>query len=74
METTRRSLAKAISWRVLATLITGTIVYLLTGKGEFAATVGLVDTSLKFAVYFGHERAWNKLSYGREKQEPEYHI
>lgn len=74
METTRRSLAKAISWRILATLITGTIVYLLTGRGEFAATVGLVDTTLKFAVYFAHERAWNRISFGRQKPEPEYYI
>ena len=74
METTRRSLAKAISWRILATLITGVIVYMLTGKMEFAATVGLIDTSLKLAVYFGHERIWNKISFGRKKQEPEYYI
>jgi len=74
METTRRSLAKAISWRILATLITGTLVYLLTGQGEFAATVGLADTTLKFAVYFGHERVWNRIPFGREKQEPEYFI
>ena len=74
METTRRSFAKAISWRILATLITGTIVYLLTGKGEFAVTVGLADTTFKFVVYFGHERLWNKIQYGRKKPEPEYYI
>jgi len=74
METTRRSLVKAISWRILATVITGTLVYLLTGQGEFAATVGLADTTLKFAVYFGHERVWNRIPFGREKQEPEYFI
>lgn len=74
MDTNRRSLAKAISWRLLATLITSALVYLLTGKGEFAATVGLADTSLKFLIYFGHERIWNRISYGRRKPEPEYHI
>ena len=74
METSRRSFAKAVSWRIVATLITGTLVYLLTGKGEFAATVGLADTTIKFAIYFGHERAWNRIAFGREKREPEYHI
>ena len=74
METTRRSFAKAISWRFLATLITGAIVYMLTGKGEFAVTVGLADTTFKFVVYFGHERLWNKIQYGRKKPEPEYYI
>jgi len=74
METHRRSIAKALSWRVLATLITTTLVYLLTGKGEFAATVGLADTLVKFVIYFAHERLWNRISFGREKPEPEYTI
>ena len=74
MDTQRRSIAKALSWRVLATLITTTLVFLLTGKGEFAATVGLADTLVKFAIYFAHERVWNRISYGRKKTEPEYTI
>lgn len=74
METHRRSLAKALSWRLLATLITTAIVFALTGKGEFAATIGVADTALKFFIYFGHERLWNRIPYGREKTEPEYYI
>ncbi len=74
MESHRRSIAKALSWRLLATLITTTLVYLLTGKGEFAATVGLADTLIKFFIYFAHERLWNRISYGRQKSEPEYTI
>jgi len=74
MESTRRSIAKALSWRIVATLITSAIVYLITGKGEFAATIGLADTTIKFFVYFGHERAWNRIPYGREQKQPEYII
>ena len=74
METTRRSIVKAISWRLVATAITSGIVYLLTGRGEFAATIGLVDTGVKFLVYFGHERLWNRIDYGRLKPEPDYTI
>jgi len=74
MESTRRSIAKALSWRIVATAITTALVYLFTGKGEFAATIGLVDTTLKFAVYFGHERLWNRIPYGREERQPEYII
>ena len=74
METHRRSIAKALSWRLLATLITGCIVFLLTGRGEFAAKVGLADTLIKFAIYFAHERVWNRIPYGRERKEPEYSI
>ncbi len=74
MDSTKRSLAKALSWRLLATLITTAIVYALTGKGEFAATIGIADTVFKFFIYFGHERLWNRIPYGRKKQEPEYYI
>ncbi len=74
MDSTRRSLAKALSWRLLATVITTSIVFALTGKGEFAATIGIADTLSKFFIYFGHERLWNRIPYGRKKSEPEYYI
>ena len=56
MESTRRSVAKSLSWRILATLITASIVFGLTGQGEFAAKIGIADTLVKFFIYFGHER------------------
>lgn len=74
METVRRSIFKALSWRITATLITTTLVYLLSGEIAFAAKVGLADTVFKLAIYFGHERLWNKLPYGRAQVEPEYYI
>ncbi len=74
MDSTRRSVAKALSWRILATIITTSIAYALTGKGEFAATIGVIDTLLKFFVYFGHERLWNRIPYGRSEKQPEYFI
>jgi uncharacterized membrane protein len=73
METARRSIVKALSWRFLATLITTGIVYLVTGKGEFAAGIGLADTAIKLFVYIWHERLWNRINFGR-KQLPEYSI
>ena len=74
METARRSVAKALSWRFVATLITTTIVYVVTGKGEFAAGIGLADTGIKLFVYIGHERVWNRIRYGRKEPQPEYFI
>ncbi len=74
MESSRRSMVKALSWRLLATMITTSLVFALTGEGDFAATVGLADTLIKFVIYFAHERIWNRISYGRETPEPEYTI
>jgi len=74
MESNQRSIAKALSWRLLATLITTGIVFFFTGRGEFAATIGLADTIFKLFIYFGHERLWNRIPYGRKQQDPEYFI
>lgn len=73
MESTRRSLAKAISYRIFGTLTTAGIVLVVVGKAEMAAAVGIADTLCKIVVYVMHERAWNKISFGRERQ-PEYTI
>ena len=73
MDSPQRSLVKALSWRVIATLITTLLVFVLTGRPEFAAKVGLADTILKLFIYFGHERLWNRIPFGRPKV-PEYYI
>jgi uncharacterized membrane protein len=65
LETQKRSIAKTISWRVVATVITGTVTYFLTGRLDFAVTVGLADTLVKFFVYYVHERMWARISYGK---------
>ncbi|HEY4395515.1 MAG TPA: DUF2061 domain-containing protein [Polyangia bacterium] len=73
-ETRRRSVLKSLSWRFLAALITSTVVYILTGKGDFAAKVGLVDTAVKLFIYFFHERAWDRINYGRLPPGPDYEV
>ena len=67
METRWRSAVKALSWRFIATFITAGIVWALTGEGKFAATVGILDTTVKLFVYFGHERLWLKVPFGKVK-------
>lgn len=65
METHLRSIAKTISWRALATLITFAISLLLTGRLDIAVKIGLADTLVKLFVYYFHERAWNRAKFGR---------
>jgi len=67
METRLRSFAKAFSWRFIATIITSGIVWLLTGKADFAAKVGLLDTTIKLFIYFLHERVWLRIPFGKGK-------
>jgi uncharacterized membrane protein len=74
METTRRSIAKAVSYRVVGTLTTSLVVFIAIGRLDLAATVGALDTFFKIFVYVGHERLWNRIPYGRQQREPEYTI
>ena len=72
-ETRLRSIAKALSWRFIATFITAFIVWCLTKKADFAFQVGILDTTLKLLVYFFHERAWLRISFGK-KAVPDFEI
>ena len=53
-----RPIIKAVSWRILAIIITGVVVYVYTGNikesGEISVVAGLI---LTFAYYL-HERFW----------------
>ena len=71
METPKRSIAKTISWRVVATIITGGVTYFRTGRLDFAVTVGLADTGVKFFTDDAHERIWTRISYGKVRPQIE---
>tara|TARA_R110002051_G_scaffold325678_2_gene430126 strand:- start:42799 stop:43062 length:264 start_codon:yes stop_codon:yes gene_type:complete len=60
-----RSIAKAVSWRIIGTLDTLLISYILTGKIALAASIASIDFITKMILYFFHERLWNKVSWGK---------
>jgi uncharacterized membrane protein len=60
-----RSIVKAISWRAVGTVDTILIAWLVVGKLEFAVTIGGVELFTKMALYYLHERTWNKIRFGR---------
>ena len=64
-----RSVVKAISWRTVGTIDTMIVSYFITGNLIMAASIGSIEVITKMALYYFHERAWNKLSFGRVKQE-----
>jgi uncharacterized membrane protein len=73
MESTSRSLAKAVSYRVLGSTGTALVVLLLSGNLKISLGVGALDMLLKISLYFVHERLWEHIPYGRPKR-PEYEI
>jgi uncharacterized membrane protein len=73
MESSARSIAKAVSYRILGSAVTGLIVFALTGKGVLSLGAGALDIVLKIGAYFLHERIWDRIDFGRAKP-PEYEI
>jgi len=73
MESHIRSVVKAVTWRIGGTLVTFIVALVLTKKLELSIQIGLLDTTIKIGAFYGHERIWNKISFGREKK-PEYYL
>ena len=59
-----RSILKALSWRIVATLTTGIIAYFITGEIDTAVAIGSIEFVLKFGIYYVHERAWQLVPRG----------
>jgi uncharacterized membrane protein len=60
-----RSLAKSITWRVLALISTFAVGYFLTGSVAFATSLTLVSNAINFVLYYIHERVWLQIRWGR---------
>ena len=69
-ETHLRSVIKTITWRVLATLTTMSLVYIFIGDVTIALSVGGFEVVLKLLIYFGHERAWDRIKWGKKEIKP----
>ncbi len=59
-ENIKRSIVKTLSWRILGTVATVTISYLITCTLALAFSIGGIELISKMLLYFFHERAWNK--------------
>ena len=64
MESRKRSIAKTVSWRALATLMTFGIAFVFT-KSVFESTVLAIALNVtKAVVYYIHERVWTSVKWG----------
>ena len=66
----RRSLAKTLTWRVLATTDTFIISWFITGTWTLAGAIAGIEVITKMFLYYGHERLWNRIKWAKEKVDP----
>ena len=69
-ETNRRSIVKGITWRVVATTTTVIIVYFFFGRLDLAIMAGVIESVVKIALFWGHERIWHQIKWGNKRIEP----
>jgi uncharacterized membrane protein len=65
METNKRSIVKALTWRALASLATFIISYTMTGDLAAATGIAAIQVVVNLLLYYVHERVWNKIQWGR---------
>lgn len=61
-----RSVTKSISWRVVGTLDTILISWIVTGEATVAFSIGSIELLTKMVLYFFHERIWNTIKWGKK--------
>ena len=62
-----RSILKTISWRIVGTLDTMALGWIITGDPTVGLKVGGLELITKFILYYIHERLWIKNKYGTKK-------
>lgn len=61
-----RSIAKAISYRIVSICVDSIIVYAFTQKIEITLGIVILSNFLSTFIYYFHERVWNKFHFGRK--------
>ena len=64
METSLRSWTKSLSWRIIGIIILFIIAWLFTKNLKEITGITLVFHSIRFVLFYFHERAWNKVEWG----------
>lgn len=59
-----RSVAKAISWRVLGSIDTFVLSYLFTSDVKSAGAIASTEVITKIVLFYVHERAWSSIHWG----------
>lgn len=67
MESHARSWAKSVTWRVIGIIILGGISYAITRNWQQTTVITVIFHSLRLILYYFHERAWERISWGKPK-------
>jgi uncharacterized membrane protein len=64
----KRHIAKTITWRIVGTIDTMILGWIITGDLKLGLAIGGFEVITKMVLYYLHERAWYKyIKFGLEK-------
>ncbi|MDF0706875.1 MAG: DUF2061 domain-containing protein [Bacteroidota bacterium] len=64
----KRHLIKTITWRILGTLDTIILSWVISGNPFTGLKIGFAEVITKMILYYFHERTWYKINYGLDKR------
>lgn len=56
----KRHILKTISWRIVGTIDTIILTWVITGSWKVGLSIGGIEVITKMILYFLHERIWYK--------------
>ncbi len=62
-----RSILKTISWRIVGTLDTMCLGWIITGSPLVGLKIGALELFTKMILYYLHERLWLQSNFGTKK-------
>lgn len=66
VETTRRTIAKAVSWQASGLVVMTAVTYAVTGSIAQGGVVAVVGGMAGMVSYVLHERIWARIAWGRQ--------
>jgi len=59
MDTKKKTILKTLSWRIVAIIISTTVVYIFTNTISLSFKIAITSNAIAMFVYYFHERLWN---------------
>lgn len=64
----KRHIIKTITWRVIGTIDTILLSWLISGNAMTGLKIGMAEVITKMVLYYLHERAWYRINFGLPKR------
>ena len=67
-ESKKRHLFKTITWRIIGTLDTFLLSWLISGNPMTGLKIGVAEVVTKMILYYFHERSWYRINFGLDQR------